>query len=77
MEANYVSAFKKERHIKEEPEDQRRPWESRKVENKCKASFIRENGHFLCSGTGLTDQNRSSIAQYHALAVASTSFRKK
>lgn len=70
--------FKKDRHIKEEPEDQRRPWESRKVENKCKVSFVRESGYFLRSGgTGLTDQNRSSLVQYYALAVDSTSFRKK
>lgn len=45
--------------------------------NKCKASFVRESGYFLCSGTELTDQNRSSQVQYYALAVASTSFRKK
>lgn len=77
MEANYLSAFKKDRHIKEEPEDQRRPWESRKVENKCKVSFVRESGYSLCSGTGLTDQNRSSLVQYYALAVDSTSFREK
>lgn len=77
-EANYLSAFKKDRHIKEEPEDQRRPWESRKVENKCKVSFVRESGYFPCSGTGLTDQSSSSLVQqYYALAVDSTSFRKK
>lgn len=76
-EANYLSAFKKDRHIKEEPEDQRRPWESRKVENKCKGSSVRESGYSLCSGTGLTDQNRSSLVQYYALAVDSTSFREK
>lgn len=76
-EANYLSTFKKDRHIKEEPEDQRRPWESRKVANKCKVSFVRESGYFLCSGTGLTDQNKSSLVQYYALAVDSMSFRKK
>lgn len=76
-EANYLSTFKKDRHIKEELEDQRRPWESRKVENKCKVSFVRESGYFLCSDTGLTDQNRSSLVQYYALAVDSTSYRKK
>lgn len=58
MEAKYISAFSKERHIKEESEDQRRLWESRKVENKHKASFVRESGHFLCSGTGLTNQEQ-------------------
>lgn len=63
MEANYISTFKKERHIEEEPEDQRRLWESKKVGNKCKASFVRESGHFLCNSTGLTDQNRSSLVQ--------------
>lgn len=50
--------IKKERHIKEESEDQRRLWESRKVENKRKASFVRESGYFLCSGTGLTNQEQ-------------------
>lgn len=63
--------------IKEEPEDQRRPWESRNVEYKCKASFVRESGHFLCRGTGLTDQNRFCPAQYYALAAASAYFREK